>query len=100
MEEGVARIPYELYHIVRTDGAAVLHAVQQLGIMDEDGKVVAGPVLAAKLFGAVGGGVPTVHRRHQQVRLGEVLANFLQHSPGLLGTQTDFFLHFKLRQQL
>ncbi len=50
MEEGVARMLHKLNDMVGTEGAAVLHAVQQLRVVDEDGELGASPVLPAKLL--------------------------------------------------
>ena len=78
VDEGIARSLHKLDDIVGPDGAAVLNTVEQLGIVDEDGELG-----AAKLLGTVRGGVPAVHRRHQQVRVGEVVSHLLQHASGL-----------------
>jgi hypothetical protein len=50
MEEGVARMLHKLNDMVGTEVAAVLHAVQQLGVVDEDGELGASPILPAKLL--------------------------------------------------
>ncbi len=83
MQDGVARILYKLDYILGLDGATVLHSVEELGIEDEDGELGAGPILSAKLFGTVWGGVPAVDGRHQQVRVGEVVGNLLNNAAGL-----------------
>ncbi len=50
MEEGVARMLHKLNDMVGTEGAAVLHAVQQLRVVDEDGELGPSPVLPPKLL--------------------------------------------------
>ncbi len=50
MKEGVARMLHKLNDMVGTEVAAVLHTVQQLRVVDEDGELGARPVLPAKLL--------------------------------------------------
>jgi len=50
MNDGVARILHKLNYIVGANRAAVLHTVQQLGIVDEDGELGAGSVLPTELL--------------------------------------------------
>jgi hypothetical protein len=50
MDEGVARVLHKLNDMVGTEGAAVLHTVQQLRVVDEDGELGTRPVLPAKLL--------------------------------------------------
>jgi hypothetical protein len=50
MKERVARMLHKLNDMVGTEGAAVLHTVQQLRVVDEDGELGASPVLPAKLL--------------------------------------------------
>jgi hypothetical protein len=50
MKKWVARMLHELNDMVGTEGAAVLHTVQQLRVVDEDGELGASPVLPAKFL--------------------------------------------------